>query len=666
MWKSILESYKSLFQKSADNYFPNTTKSASQKSPETPWINVIWSDGCSDLYKIIFLYKCVYMKKILLHELYDLEHFKSQISLHSRLVRVGNITPIIEFGVYREADLKEYAFIVYEFNGDLLSGELTERSRTKLPYSVEECRFFVDSLSKTLDSLQRLFLVHLGLSPSSLIYAPNGNAHIPFLESTVSIINLLAGTGICEYMPLLLGPAPFMAPEVITYINNRDCKTINFNPYCASIYSIALIIVQMLTQISEINILSKQPKDIANLLAKIHEEVEDGPGKLFIHVVRNVLLNPVNESRIDYISLKSLFELINSNKSEQLMDAIPLEKTKTQKRMEFYVKKAGKMMNLQEWTKPVAKYVPDLKGFEVFTLDRLYIPLLNINAKQLVIIDLDKDTRKTKKVELKENIGVGARVCMNSGNKVYLLGGHSKQGTEFYGKLWEYSIDTQTYTERNSMITKRSHFGIVNTTTILFVAGGISDWYTLRSSEFYDKATDQWKPMGNLNELKWCLSLCVCAKFLYCFGGYITEKGFFTVMSDPKTTSSLIERYDLSKSPDMWEKIDLCKKTSYNPMAGMCAAAVSPTQILVFGGRDKTEQEKDNAYLFDTTNSTVACVMTMKYADSFEQQGYAKDGQVYALSLKSQGEKSSEVFIHSAKCIDSSWIWTFKSIKFES
>ncbi len=256
---------------------------------------------------------------------------------------------------------------------------------------------------------------------------------------------------------------------------------------------------------------------------------------------------------------------------------------------------------------------------------------------------------------------------MNSGNKIYLMGGHSWQGNVFYSRLWEFSIDTLTYKERAGMLTKRSHFGLLNTTTLLFSAGGISDWYTLQSAEFYEKSTDSWHKMGMLNEIKWCLSLCMLGgKTLYCFGGYITEKGVCTNMSDPRVVSQLIERYDLSKSPDMWERIDLGKKTSYTPMAGMCSSPVDATHILIFGGRDNTETERDSAFIFDAGSGTVNCVKTMPYADSFEQQPYQHSDQVYALSIKAQGEKSSEVFIHTAKCIDSSWIWTFTSIKFES
>ena len=667
MWRSILENYKNCPQKTClDSYSPLPSKRPPQKIIENPLIDILSSDGCSELYKIVFSHKYVLLKKILLHELYDLEHFKSQIALHCRLAKYETIITALEYGVYREPDLKQYAYIVYEYCGDPLSSRIADKYHEKVTYTVEDCRCFVDSLAKCLEPLQRQQLVHLGLSPSSVVYA-NGVSYISSLEFTVTITNFLAGTGICEYMPLPFGPAAYLSPEAISYINSKEHKGAEFNPYSASIYSIGLIVIRMLTQINEIGILSKPIKDIPNMLAKAWEDEPEGPSKLFLDVVRKVLLDPANENRIDYISLKAIFELINANKRDLLQDAIPLEKTKTQKRMEFYAKKVGKMLNLQDWVKPVVKYIPDYKGFDTFQLERLHFPVLNITAKQLIIIDLDKDTRKTRKVDFKENIGVGARVCMNNGSRIYLLGGHSKPGTEFYGKLWELALDTFSYTERSPMLTKRSHFGIVNTSTLLFVAGGISDWYTLQSAEFYEKSTDQWKPMGMLNEIKWCVSLCVCStKSLYCFGGYVTEKGVYTNMSDPKTISLLIERYDLVKFPDMWEKIDLGKKTSYSPMAGMCAASVSPTQILIFGGRDKTEQEKDSAFLFDIINATVTCVMTMKYADSFEQQGYVNNGQVYALSIKSQGEKSSEVFIHSAKCIDSSWIWTFKSIKFES
>eukprot|EP00826_Nyctotherus_ovalis_P011170 TRINITY_DN12915_c0_g2_i1.p1 TRINITY_DN12915_c0_g2~~TRINITY_DN12915_c0_g2_i1.p1 ORF type:complete len:380 (-),score=89.83 TRINITY_DN12915_c0_g2_i1:99-1181(-) len=359
-----------------------------------------------------------------------------------------------------------------------------------------------------------------------------------------------------------------------------------------------------------------------------------------------------------------MMEHVNKNKPELFTEAIPFERSKSQKRIEFYARNKGKITNLQAWTRP-AKHFPSLKDIDAFQLHRLYFPVLNITAKQLIIINSDRDTSKTKKAELKEDIGIGSRICINSDKNIYLLGGHAKDGTAFYGRLWEYTIHPAGYTKYAEMTTKRSHFGMVNSAPLLFVAGGISDWYTLQSAEYYEKSSDQWRPMGMLNEMKWCLSLCICNKSLYSFGGYTSEKGVHTNMSDPKSISLLIERYDLTKLPDMWEKIDIGKKTSYTPLAGPCVVAVGTMKILIFGGSDQQRQEKDSAYLFNVADGIVTCVMTMKYPDSFEQQGYVSNGKVYCSSIKAQGEKSAEVFIHSAECIDSSWIWTFKSIKFE-
>ena len=659
MWRLSLENHKL-----SEDELMYILDSSSKRSSTLPFGDFVSSDGSSEIYRISLDRRCILLKKTLLHELYDLDQFKSQIALHHRLAKLEHIVPILNCGIAREADLKEYSYILYEFYGEPLSAESAE-SVQRLLYTAEDCLVLVTSLSKTLEQMQRMQFVHLGLSPHNIIFKDNKAAYIGSLESAISITNLLAGIGMNEYLPLLLGPPAYLAPEFLAYINNREINyKINFNPYCSSVYSIGLIIVQLLTQSTEVKLLGKQPKEVIKLLNKTYEN-EVGIGKLFIELIIKVLLDPLNENRVDYISLRVLIEIINKNKAELLNEAIPLERTKTQKRIEFYIRKKEKIMNLQNWTKPVPKYLPDLKDFDNFQLQRLFFPVLNITAKQLIIINSDRDTSKTKKVDLKDDIGIGSRICINNDKNIYLLGGHSKDGTTFYGRLWEYTIHPACYTKYADMVTKRSHFGMVNTSPFLFVAGGISDWYTMQSAEYYEKASDQWRQIGILNEMKWCLSLCVCGKSLYCFGGYVSDKGVHTNMNEPKTISTLIERYDLCKFADMWEKIDLGKKTSYVPLAGMCTVAVSPMKILIFGGSDQTKQEKDVAFLFNIVDGIVTCVMTMKYPDSFEQQGYISNGKVYSSSIKTQGEKSAEVFIHSAECIDSSWIWTFKSIKFE-
>ena len=336
MWRSILTNYRNQQQEQPAGFYPQTKRSPPKLS-ETPWINVLASDGTYELVKIIFDHKCVILKKTLLHELYDLESFKNQLAMHNRATKLDNVAKILEFQVHREPDLKEYAYLVYEFRGDSLSNNLVVKTKERIPYSPEECRKFVASLAKTLEGFQRMQVVHLGLSPISMIVGPDGTACIGSLESAVPLSEFITGTGICEYLPLPFGSVAFLAPEVISFINSKEGKEAKFNPYAASVYSVGLLVVQMLSLIPDIHILGAQAKDIPNLIAKQAESEPEGPAKLFLNFVRKVILDPVNENRIDYISLNVLFEYVNNGKAEALFDAVPLERTKSQSNLLYHL-----------------------------------------------------------------------------------------------------------------------------------------------------------------------------------------------------------------------------------------------------------------------------------------------------------------------------------------
>lgn len=314
------------YQESPDTFFQQTKRSP-QKLSEAPCISVLVSDGSFELLKIVYSNQHVLIKKTMMHELFDLESFKNQVALHNRLDKLEGVGKILEFGVYREADLKEYAYLVYVYHGE----QIAEKIKAKTQYSPEDCRRFVVSLAKTLESLQRLQIVHLGLCPTNVTFsATEGKTCIESLESAVSLAHFISCVGVCEYLPLPFGPVAFLAPEVIAFINNKEGKDAKFNPYSASVYSVGLIVVQMLTFMADIQILGTQPKDMPNLLAKAFESEPEGPAKLFLGFVRKVLLDPTNEGRIDYISLNALLEFVNANKSEALCDAMALERTKTQ------------------------------------------------------------------------------------------------------------------------------------------------------------------------------------------------------------------------------------------------------------------------------------------------------------------------------------------------
>eukprot|EP00826_Nyctotherus_ovalis_P041587 TRINITY_DN4216_c0_g1_i2.p1 TRINITY_DN4216_c0_g1~~TRINITY_DN4216_c0_g1_i2.p1 ORF type:complete len:340 (-),score=37.48 TRINITY_DN4216_c0_g1_i2:12-980(-) len=299
MWLSTIESYKNVHHNFIESDLLSLLDHSPQKLSTLPIVSLVSSENCCEVYRVILDRTCVILKKTLLHELYDLHLFKSQVALYHRLAKLGHIVPVAEYGVYREADLKEYSYVVYEFHGDPLSAEI---AGTVSQYPVEDCRVFVTSLCKTLEQMQRMQLVHLGLSPYNVIFKDNETVFLVSLESVVSVTSFLTGTAMCKYLPLLLGKPAYLAPELLVYIGGRESKLkASFNPYCASVYSIGLIVVQMLTQASETKLLGKHPKEINKLFSKVCENESDGANKLFLELVSKVLLDPLNENRIDYI-----------------------------------------------------------------------------------------------------------------------------------------------------------------------------------------------------------------------------------------------------------------------------------------------------------------------------------------------------------------------------
>lgn len=108
----------------------------------------------------------------------------------------------------------------------------------------------------------------------------------------------------------------------------------------------------------------------------------------------------------------------------------------------------------------------------------------------------------------------------------------------------------------------------------VFVLGGFSGKQRLNSVERYDVKQDKWTQMAVMKDKRHYLSACtINDEFIYAFGGFFG--------STEQEINDTIEVYDVDKNT--WTVLTVRMK---NPLWACSALAVSPTEIILIGGKN--------------------------------------------------------------------------------
>lgn len=108
----------------------------------------------------------------------------------------------------------------------------------------------------------------------------------------------------------------------------------------------------------------------------------------------------------------------------------------------------------------------------------------------------------------------------------------------------------------------------------VFVLGGFSGKQRLNSVERYEVKNDKWTQMAVMKDKRHYLSACtINDEFIYAFGGFFG--------STEQEINDTIEVYDVDKNT--WVVLTVRMK---NPLWACSALAVSPTEIILIGGKN--------------------------------------------------------------------------------
>ena len=124
----------------------------------------------------------------------------------------------------------------------------------------------------------------------------------------------------------------------------------------------------------------------------------------------------------------------------------------------------------------------------------------------------------------------------------------------------------------------------------VFVLGGFSGKQRLNSVEKYLVKEDKWIQVAPMKDKRHYLSACsINDEFIYAFGGFFG--------STEQEINDSIEVYEVEKN--IWSMLTVRMK---NPLWACSALSISPTEIILIGGKNTNRNGEVN--LFNTQTKT--------------------------------------------------------------
>ena len=150
----------------------------------------------------------------------------------------------------------------------------------------------------------------------------------------------------------------------------------------------------------------------------------------------------------------------------------------------------------------------------------------------------------------------------------------------------------------------------------VFVLGGFSGKQRLNSVERYEGKQDKWTQMAVMKDKRHYLSACtINDEFIYAFGGFFG--------STEQEINDTIEVYDVDKNN--WTVLTVRMK---NPLWACSALAVSPTEIILIGG--KNTNRNGEVHLFNVQSKTWRSLHSMNQL-RVSHKSFFFQGKIYVI-----------------------------------
>jgi hypothetical protein len=221
-------------------------------------------------------------------------------------------------------------------------------------------------------------------------------------------------------------------------------------------------------------------------------------------------------------------------------------------------------------------------------------------------------------------------LILTSSEQMFLIGGEEKG--VYLGTNFEFSLASQTFTEKALMPEPRVEFGCIYYGGCVYVVGGWKNFYIQRSDR-YSIQEDTWYDMPSLKEEREGVSLCIVEdKYLFAIGN-ITTRGKRIKIPKKGNVELIFERLNLQdkQHPAEWEQISV--KTTINQMdklpsmkhMGCFNHYCDRNKILIFGGGGGGSPLLSTSFVVDLQSKSLKAVKgTLMKADRFPNHIFFK------------------------------------------
>ena len=161
------------------------------------------------------------------------------------------------------------------------------------------------------------------------------------------------------------------------------------------------------------------------------------------------------------------------------------------------------------------------------------------------------------------------------GDKLYVVGGYSAALTLYLNTVYCLDMNSLTWTEVSSMLSKRSYVSTAVIDGQLYALGGHNGFERVKTVERYTPSTNQWEEVADMIQVRSDFGVAVHEGSIWAIGGF-----------DGNSVLDSIEVFNPTEG--VWK---LVSSALQSPRSGLCVVSMLG-RILVLGGYDGTERLK--------------------------------------------------------------------------
>jgi hypothetical protein len=164
-------------------------------------------------------------------------------------------------------------------------------------------------------------------------------------------------------------------------------------------------------------------------------------------------------------------------------------------------------------------------------------------------------------IKIPDGVKAKSSLILTSSEQMFLIGGEEKG--VYTGNNYEFSLASQTFTEKKPMPEPRVEFGCIYYGGCVYAVGGWREFY-IRRADRYNIQEDTWYDMPSLKEEREGVSLCIVEdKYLFAIGT-ITTRGKRLKIPKKGAVELSFERLNLMDKSGQSEWEQIIVKTDIN------------------------------------------------------------------------------------------------------